>query len=82
MIFFLELTLFDGKAFAIVSYGHIQHISGKGEFHRWERRQLLSHLDTQVLGLGDEKAEFPLLTGGANASGREHLCALLPSTEC
>lgn len=51
------LTVFDGNTFAIVSYGHIQHSSGKGEFYRWERRQLLLHLDTQVLGLGDEKAE-------------------------
>lgn len=51
------LTVFDGNTFAIVSYEHIQHSSGKGEFYRWERRQLLLHLDTQVLGLGDEKAE-------------------------
>lgn len=79
---YLGLTVFDGNTLAIVSYGHIQHSSGKGEFYRWERRPLLLHLDTQVLGLGDEKAEFLQLTGSAIASGREHLCALLPSTEC
>lgn len=84
--FYSGLTVFDGNTFAIVSYGHIQHSSGKGEFYRWERRQLLLHLDTQVLGLGDEKAEVvpPIspLTGGAIASGRGPLCALLPSPEC
>lgn len=51
---YLGLTVFDGNAFAITSHGHIQHSSGKGEFYRWERRQLLLHLD--------EKAEFPGIT--------------------
>ena len=70
--FYLGLKVFDGNAFAITtSHGHIQHSSGKGEFYRWERRQLLLHLDTQVPGLGDEKAEFPGITGfGKRASVR------------
>ena len=66
---YLGLTVFDGNVFAITSHGHIQHSSGKGEFYRQERRQLLLHLDTQVPGLRDEKAEFPGITGfGKRAS--------------
>lgn len=68
---YLVLTVFDENALAITSHEHIQHSSGKGKFYRWERRQLLLHLDTQVPGLRDEKAEFPGITGfGKRASVR------------